>query len=181
MLILRLFAFALDWLILALWAGLIFGIIMFWHEWNPPSFSSPWQGQAVSFLAMTLPFILYFASCESSSHRSSIGKRIVGLEVSKRSGERLSFSSSLLRNAIKFVPWEFGHLMAHHAAFVEESASSYWIWGPAMVAMLGLLWWLAALFFSGETPYDRWVGAHVTRSNKGETSQHQFKDPSHIP
>ena len=161
--LLRLTAFALDWLVLALWGGIAFGIVMFSTHGNPPGFSNPWQGQAVSFLVMTLPFTLYFAFLESSPKRATIGKRIIGLEVARPTGEQLSFATSFLRNGIKFVPWELGHLVAHQAAFAKEPSISTWVWGPALGAVIGMLWWMTTLFIGSETPYNRWIGARVIK------------------
>ena len=160
---LRIFAFIFDWLVLALWGGLVFGLVMLFSGGNPPKISDPWQGQAVSFVVMTLPFILYFALSEASSRRASFGKRIIGLEVVGPSAEQLTFSRCLLRNGIKFVPWELGHIVANHAAFAG-SESPIWIWVPLAIALLGCFWWLATLLFSSETQYNRWVGAQVLKS-----------------
>ena len=119
----------------------------------------------IGFVTMTLPFTLYFALCESSRWRASIGKRIVGLGVFRRSGEQLSFARALLRNASKFAPWEFGHTLAQQATFAGDGGFPVWLWGPTVIAVIGPLWWLAALFVTGDTPYDRWADARIARSS----------------
>ena len=167
--VLRMLAFMLDWLVLAMWGGTVFGIVMISSGGNPPGIGNPWQGQAVSFAVMTLPFILYFALTEASSRRASLGKRIFKLEVVGQSGETLAFGTCLIRNGIKFVPWELGHMVANHAA-LTESDIPIWIWAPMTLACLGCLWWLTALFFSTETPYNRWGGAQVVRSRSSPAS-----------
>lgn len=132
------------------------------YHGHPPRLGSPWQGQAISFLLMTGPFILYFAISESSARRATFGKRILRLAVVGRSGKPLSLMASLLRNALKFVPWEFGHVVAHHAA-MSDSGFAAWLWLPLALAMTGCMWWSYALFFASETPYNQWVGARVIR------------------
>ena len=39
-----------------------------------------------------------------------------------------------------------------------------------VVAIIGPMWWLGVLFFTGGTPYDRWVDARVSRSRPGVSS-----------
>ena len=163
---LRLSAFAVDWLILALWGGLVFAIVMLVNAGVPPRPESALNAQVIGLVTMTLPFTLYFTLCESSRWRASIGKRVVGLGVLRRSGEQLSFGRALLRNAIKFIPWECGHTLAHQATFAGDGGSPGWVWGPAVIAAIGPLWWVVALIVTGDTPYDRWADARITRSRK---------------
>jgi uncharacterized RDD family membrane protein YckC len=160
----RLFAFAIDWLVVALWGGALFGAVMLATGGHPQGPANPWTAQAIGFLTMTVPVTLYFALCESSAMRASLGKRMLGLVVSRETGERLSFGSALLRNAVKFLPWEFGHMVAQQAVFSGEAGFPSWLWGPAIIAYGGPVWWLIALMTTGRTPYDRWASARVART-----------------
>ena len=128
---------------------------------KPPQPGSPWAGQAVSFLTMTVPFTLYFALCESSPMQASLGKRVLGLVVCRETGGRLSFGTALLRNAVKITPWEFGHMVAWQAVFSGEGGFPAWIWGSATIAFVVPVWWLVAIIAAGRTPYDRWALARV--------------------
>jgi len=157
----RLGAFAFDCLIIALWMLLLFGVIMLATGGNPSQPDNAWTMQATSFLAMTLPVTLYFGLLESSRWRASLGKRVAGLAVSRQSGGRMSFARAFVRNLIKFVPWMAGHTVAWQTA---NAGFPGWVWGPAIVAMVVPAWWLVTLIATGQTPYDRWVGARVTRS-----------------
>ncbi len=133
---------------------------------DPARLSGPWLAEAIGFLAVTLPFTLYFALCESSRWQASVGKRIVGLRACRRSGEPLSFARALLRNAIKFLPWEFGHMVAQQASFVGDDAFPLWLWVPTVIGTLGPLWWIVSLFVTGDAPYDRWTDARIVRTSK---------------
>lgn len=161
----RLLAFAIDWLVVALWGGVVVAAVMIATGGNPPRLENPWKAQAIGFLSMTAPVTLYFAFCESSSMQASLGKRILGLVVTREIGGRLLFRSSLLRNALKFVPWELGHTVAQQAAVSGEGGFPAWVWGPATVALVGPAWWLASMIATGRTPYDRWALARVARSS----------------
>jgi uncharacterized RDD family membrane protein YckC len=118
--VLRSLAFALDWVVVVLWGGMLFGGVMIATNGNPPRPENPWAAQAIGLLTMTVPVTLYFAFCESSARRASLGKRALGLFVSRETGARLPLRSALLRNAVKFVPWECGHTLAQQAAFSGE-------------------------------------------------------------
>jgi uncharacterized RDD family membrane protein YckC len=174
----RLLAFAVDWLVVVLWGGVIFGAAMIATGGNPPQPESPWAGQATSFLTMTLPFTLYLALCESSAMGASLGKRALGLVVSQEAGVRLSFGPALLRNAVKFTPWEFGHTVAWQSVFAGEAGLPAWVWGPAIIAFVGPVWWLVALIGTGRTPYDRWASARVGRSPEQESRSETTAEPS---
>ena len=162
----RLFAFAVDWLVVAAWGGVLFGAVMLATGGYPPPRPNPWTAQAIGFVTMTLPVTVYFALCESSAMRASLGKRILGLLVSRENGERLSLGAALLRNAIKFVPWECGHTVAQQAVFSGDRGVATWVWVPAIVALAGPLWWLVALMTTGRTPYDRWASALVSAAGR---------------
>lgn len=157
----RVLAFAVDWLVVALWAGILLGVVMVASGFEPPRPPGPVTAQMIGFLTMTLPVTLYFAVCESSPMQASLGKRALGLRVRAESGERLPFGAALLRNAAKFAPWEFGHTVAQQAAFSGAGGFPAWVWMPAAVATAGPACWLVSLYSSGTTPYDRWAGARV--------------------
>lgn len=164
----RSLAFGLDWLVVVLWGGMVFGAVTIATHGNPPAPEGPWTAQAIGLLTMTLPVTFYFALAESSRWRASLGKRALGLVVSSATGERLPLRSALLRNAVKFVPWECGHTLAQQAAFSGEGGLPTWVFVPAAIAFVGPVWWLVALFATGRTPYDRWASASVAESARPE-------------
>jgi hypothetical protein len=53
--------------------------------------------------------------------RAALGKRALRLVVSLETGGQLSFGSALLRNAVEFTPWEFGHLVFWQLFFFSSS------------------------------------------------------------
>ena len=167
----RVLAFAMDWLVVVLWGGVLFGTVMVATGGNPPRPANPWTAQAVGFVTMTVPVTLYFAFCESSAMRGSLGKRMLGIVVSGETGSRLPFGSALLRNGLKFVPWEFGHTVAQQAVFSGDAGVPLWVWGPAIVAFGGPVWWLIAMIATGRTPYDRWASARVAPSADDESDR----------
>lgn len=124
-------------------------------------FAGCWRSRWIGWSWSCWGVTLYFALCDSSAMRGSLGKRILGLIVSRETGDRLPFVSALLRNGVKFVPWEFGHTVAQQAVFSGDGGVPTWVWGPAIVAFGGPAWWLIAMMATGRTPYDRWASARV--------------------
>ena len=130
---------------------------------KPQRLSGPWIAEAIGMLAVTVPFTLYFTLCECSKRRATLGKRVCALEVRRRSGEPLSFGRAFARNALKFLPWECGHMAGQQASFSGDAGMPVWVWVPAVISAIRPLWWIISLVVSGDTPYDRWVGARVGR------------------
>lgn len=158
----RVFAFSIDWILIAAWGGLLFGLVMFFTDGNPQKSSNPWIGQLLGFSVMTLPVVLYFSILECSSLLASVGKRVMRLQVLDVKGQSLSFGASLKRNAVKFLPWELGHLGAQQLFYAGDAAPPSWVWVPLIAANVIPVWWFLALLKTGRSPYDRWAGAEVS-------------------
>lgn len=156
----------MDWLVILVWAGLIFGVVMAVTAGKPERPSSPWISQAMGFVFMTVPVVLYFAGLESSAQKATLGKRFFGLRVVGQTGQRASFGRMLVRNAIKFAPWEFGHIVANQVAFFGDAEIATWVYGPMIISFVFPLWWIASIFSSGCTPYDRLSYTQVALSNR---------------
>ena len=151
----RLLAFQLDCACIVFWGVALFGLTLLWNDGEVPAASNPWRGQMVGLLTMTLPVILVFAWMEGQPRGATPGKRLQKLRTASAAGAPLGFRVALLRNALKFLPWECGHLVAHQAYHAEGSSFPLWLYVPGALSMMLPLWWLAGLFRSGYTPYDR--------------------------
>lgn len=158
---LRLAAFGIDWLCIVAWGALLFGIVMVVSGGEPVGGRGPWQDQVLGFLAMTLPVVLAFAWRDARG--GTPGKLLLRLQVVTVGGGFPRFRTALLRNAVKFLPWECGHLVAQHAIHSGDEGLSPWVWVVAVFAFGGPLLWLAALFTTAVTPYDAWAGTRVVR------------------
>lgn len=66
----------------------------------------------VILINMSLPMWLYFTLSEQSAWGGTIGKRVLGLRVTTRQGERIGLWRALGRTAIKLLPWEMAHTFA---------------------------------------------------------------------
>jgi uncharacterized RDD family membrane protein YckC len=126
--------------------------------------SRPATAEVLGFLLLTLPVVLYFAIYEASPREATLGKRALGLEVVRLDGYRLSIWRALLREAVRFLPWELSHALLWRVALsADRRVLPFWIAvGYGVVYALVLLY-LATLFFGSQhrTVYDRLAGSIV--------------------
>ncbi|MGH7556238.1 MAG: RDD family protein [Gemmatimonadota bacterium] len=165
---LRSFAFALDYVLIAIYLVVLVvagGIL----SRTLPSiarslFDNPIWGQATGFIVVTLPVTLYFTLLEASSWQASWGKRKMHLVVTDMDGERISLTRSLSRTVLKFIPWELAHLCIWQVSFALDKTS------PIFTAGFALVWLLVAIYIMSmlisptrQTVYDRLAGAFVLK------------------
>lgn len=166
----RLAAFGVDYLalagyILALWL-VSAGLTALGVE-PEAAFAGPARGHVVGFIVLTLPVVLYFALWEASARQATPGKRAMGLVVVSAAGGRLPLLRSLVRTALKFLPWELAHATLWRIPGWPGAVET--IPAGAVVAF-GAVWLLVALYLllpvwsaARQTPYDRASGALVLR------------------
>jgi uncharacterized RDD family membrane protein YckC len=107
---LRLIALMIDYIVILVYGLGLWGISFLFKPFLTSLFTtSAGKAQLTGFVLITLPITLYFIILESSKLMGSIGKRKVGIAVTNNEGERISFPRSLIRNMIKFTPWELAH------------------------------------------------------------------------
>lgn len=162
----RLFAYLIDSLVIFAW---IAGLTAIGMSWGTELFdrldpaSTKIFGHAFSFTALTLPVVLYFALTERSAMRASPGKRALGLCVAGPDGTGIALSRALVRNVLKFLPWEVAHTAIWHAPgqpFIDLPTASFMALHAGALALAGL--YIASLFVgSGRTPYERLSGTRV--------------------
>lgn len=140
----RILAFALDYLLIALYLLVVvavgLGVNRFWPTISERLFANPLSGHLVSFVLVTLPVGLYFALSEASSRQATWGKRRMGLQVVRSDGTRLHLSRSLARTALKFVPWELAHTCIWQVRFADSSQA--WLINGGFI----LVWVLGAIY-----------------------------------
>jgi uncharacterized RDD family membrane protein YckC len=109
---------------------------------------------------MTLPILFYFSICEASGWGATIGKRVLSLRVVGAKPERIPFSRHVLRNVVKFAPWELGHLVANQAIFASSSIP-IWVYVPMIFSFTIPMWWIISIYVQGDSPYDRITNIRV--------------------
>jgi uncharacterized RDD family membrane protein YckC len=73
----------------------------------------------IANFALILVMLLYWPLMESSERQATLGKQLLGIQVTDENGARLSFVRALLRNLAKFIsslPFGLGYLLAAFTA-----------------------------------------------------------------
>jgi uncharacterized RDD family membrane protein YckC len=115
----RCLAFLVDYCFIAIYAGILFVLL------RNTSYAKEWliactaaTSQIISFLLLSLPVLLYFILSESSRHHGSIGKRL--LKISVVNPDRHCYRI-IIRNSIKFLPWEIAHTGIYQTIYADPS------------------------------------------------------------
>lgn len=69
----------------------------------------PERAELAGFLLLTVPVYLYFALMEGFGSHATWGKRRLGIWVTDARSRPIALGRSLLRSALKFLPWELAH------------------------------------------------------------------------
>lgn len=137
----RLLAGAIDLSLIIGYAILLFAIVrtaMVIFDIQP-AILNPYLGQLTGFATLTIPVLLYSYLTEKSARRATVGKRIVKLEVEKENTD--SRGSILLRNVLKFLPWEIAHAGVYWVIYYDSNQLTVtpWIWSLLIVPQIVVL------------------------------------------
>jgi len=171
----RLKAFAFDYLIILAYivvmAGINFGIILRGRalEDVSPLFASPIVKDAMAFLTLILPVILYFTLQESSPRQGTWGKKKAGIRVINAHGGTLNKLQAFVRSLVKFLPWQIAHTSIYQIKEVVPGGPSepFDITGFVLAYVLVGIY-IASAWISKKhrTPYDLASGAYVIVETK---------------
>lgn len=106
---LRLKALFLDYLCIMAYLLILFILVMSFYKFvlkEIPQFTEP-MSQWIAFLSTVFPITSYFIIKESRKPYETFGKKKVGLKILY---EGNPIKGSIIRNILKFLPWQCGHL-----------------------------------------------------------------------
>ena len=101
--------FILAYLILLALGSFVYYLIFQNGMQQPTEFES----QSITFFTSVLPITLIFTYLDYIKN-GSIGKKKAELQLVY---EKKTVQASLIRNAIKFLPWQIGHMSAIHSVY----------------------------------------------------------------
>jgi uncharacterized RDD family membrane protein YckC len=129
--------------------------------------TKPITAELVGFLTLTGPVILYFAITEASAWQATLGKRALRIVVVGPGGARLPFVRAILREAVRFLPWEMAHSLIWPLALPPHLEPLPVTIGGFAVVYLLLFAYLVSLLVGSEhrTVYDRLAGSRVLRGS----------------
>ena len=160
----RILAFGLDYLILVSYGMVLFGVT----TTIGVASLTPLEGQLVGFISLTLPVFLYFYLMEKSRLAATLGKRVMNISVQTliaNNSQRILF-----RNILKFLPWEIAHLGVHWIIYYStiDKAPPVWVWVALIlpqVIVLGYI--LSIVLYSGESSfYDRIANTKIVLNHR---------------
>lgn len=106
-----------DWLVILLYLALLCGVaVAVYHLFfqGIPKMNEL-QSQLIALLTSVIPIMVIFAYFDYSKD-GSIGKRKAGLKLVYK---EKSFQASLIRNFIKFLPWQLGHMSTIRGIYTD--------------------------------------------------------------
>lgn len=116
---------------LALVFSLIYGLVI----GQIPLFNHA-TSHLISFLTTVLPVVLVLAWLESHEGQASPGKKRMKLKVNY---QEKSYFKAVLRNAVKFLPWQVGHTGVIAAIYNDYSVAWFMLANSAVLLALILL------------------------------------------
>jgi uncharacterized RDD family membrane protein YckC len=105
-----------------------------------PSFQE-WQLQLLT-LTILIPFILYCILTEAGRWQGTLGKHLMKFHVVAKNGGKASVWQIILRNIIKFVPWQFAHTVVTHGFAVDWQTGlldNILLWAADIIPVIWLL------------------------------------------
>lgn len=113
-----------DYLLIVVWLGLVFLAVGLPQILEWVDFEHIWTSQASADLVVTLltvvPLFVYLATSELSVGHATFGKRRTGIRVANSDGTEPRVMGVVVRNLIKVMPWQLGHMGAMRFAVTEE-------------------------------------------------------------
>lgn len=163
--VLRLKSLFFDWLFilacLAIVAVLNIILILLILE-GMPEYTSV-QSQLIATFFSVVPVIIIFSVMEGSAPYASFGKRRTGLTVAYRGN---ALMGSLVRNTMKFLPWQFGH-MSTISGIYNGFDTPFYIIFYALSMMLVIMYILMAMVRNDHRHLgDILAGSTVVKSRK---------------
>ncbi|MBK7788555.1 MAG: RDD family protein [Saprospiraceae bacterium] len=158
----RIFALTIDFGIILLYAILLFAVTSLLFDVSQAGLN-PYFRQLISFLTLTLPVITYSYLTEIGTWKATIGKRVLNLIV--LTPENKTTKSILLRNLLKYLPWELAHTGVHWIIYFESVGreTPIWTWIILIVPQVLVFVYIISIILSkGQSSvYDRISGTKL--------------------
>ena len=147
----RMKAFAIDYLIILVYIGLLFAVTLAISSLFDADLNNidTLTGELIGFLTLTLPVILYFSFTEAGKYAGSIGKRRFNLKVVTVTSGKTNLIQNLLRNIIKFLPWEIAHFFVFQFFYflrTNTEPPNWVLWGLVTAQGAAIIYLLFILF-----------------------------------
>lgn len=122
----RVRSWLLDWLVVGAWLGVLAVLGLLLRPLLPAGEVGTTTGGELLLadllitVGTVVPYLIYLALTESSARRATLGKRWAGLHVATLDGSRPGPGAVWLRNLVKVLAWQLGHLGFTRAMFETQ-------------------------------------------------------------
>lgn len=154
----RLFAYSIDYIMILLYAAILILISLMIQMAVGSSLSdlTPVKGQIIGFLTLTVPVFLYFFLSEGGSKRATIGKMINKIQVNSFNKSEITTNQVFTRNFLKLLPWEIAHTGVHWLVYFLRSSREIpsWVYLLLIIPQVIVVGYLASIIASkGESSF----------------------------
>ena len=166
----RVKAFVIDYVIILIYAILLLGASLLISKLFHLDINNinPVAGELIGFVTLTLPVILYFTLSENSSYGGTIGKRKFRLRVIKKDGTRVGLLRLLIRNIIKFFPWELAHFFIYRLinfTSTGDQAPGFVLTGLILSQALAVIYFACILLTKNNRSIYEWLSGTMVIQN----------------
>lgn len=151
----RLLAFFIDYAVIAIYISILLFLSIIVNRFWP--FHHLMEGSylfrhLISFFTLTVPVVLYFILMERNKRQATIGKALMKLKVVNAKGGRASLKHLVIRNTIKFIPWEMAHTFIHinYAVFSSGKEMDIAMMTGLIIPQVIALAYLALILFRND-------------------------------
>ena len=170
----RLAAYGIDILLIYVYVFLLFGISMavnFVFPFHHLMSESYLLRHSTGFLTLSLPVLIWFWKWESGTHQATPGKRVMRIRLEGTRGHALDPKQVLVRNLLKFLPWEWAHTFLHiHPDFLlGGDAPTLAVWLGMFAPQIVVLGYVMTVILrkDGRSPYDMFSSTQIVRVGMG--------------
>ena len=166
----RLKAFIIDYFIILIYIGLLLGITLLFSRIFQLKLDNvnPVTGGLIAFITLTLPVILYFTLSENGKYSGTIGKRKFGIHVVSKTLTKARLGQLLIRNCIKFLPWELAHFFVFRLFYFTSTNKTTpdWVLAGLIVSQgLAFIYLLCIIFCkNNRTVYELFSQTRVVQN-----------------
>ncbi|MGH8952949.1 MAG: RDD family protein [Acidimicrobiia bacterium] len=160
----RLVSWWWDYLLILAWLAVIFLLIGLPQILGWLDLSAIWTDQVAGDIAITvltvLPYFLYLTVTEWRPPHATLGKRRAGITVIGKNGEPPGSGAVLVRNLVKVLPWQLGHMGTTRLIYTTEVTTAAISFQTASLAFLALV--VVPILFGKAGIHDLLAGTRVT-------------------
>ncbi|MDX1904531.1 MAG: RDD family protein [Thermonemataceae bacterium] len=164
MLVRRLLAFLIDYVLITIYALLLLSVAIGIYGFDTLLHMKPdpIKGYLIGFFMLTLPVLCYGYFMESSHYKATIGKQCMKISVISLQGN----IGLLERNILKFLPWEISHIGVHGLRFYIDTGAEipFWIWVLLIFPQIVVIVYLfTVLYYQGiYSLYDKFAKTKIS-------------------